>query len=81
MGEDEKSFTVVATDDDIEDSGEKVEIGFDSHAAHRTSFTGTPDKAMVTLANAECDNLASQIIVLDANRRDQPIGRKGPLDL
>ena len=64
VGEDEKSFTVVATDDDIEDSGEKVEIGFGTLPTN--VITGTPDKAMVTLANAECDNLASQIIVLDA---------------
>ena len=64
VGEDVKSFTVVATDDTIEDSGEKVEIGFDSPLPTGVVL-GTPDTAMVTLANAECDNLATEMIILD----------------
>ena len=64
VGEDVKSFTVVATDDTIEDSGEKVELGFDSPLPTGVVL-GTPDTAMVTLANAECDNLATEIIILD----------------
>ncbi len=64
VGEDEKSFTVVATDDDVEDSGEKVEIGFGSPLPSGV-ILGDPDTTMVTLANAECDNLATEIIILD----------------
>ena len=64
VGEDKKSFTVVATDDDIEDSGEKVELGFDSPLPTGV-ILGDPDTAMVTLSNAECDNLATEMIILD----------------
>ena len=65
VGEDEKSFTVVATDDDIEDSGEKVELGFGSPLPTGV-ILGDPDTTTVALSNAECDNLATEMIVLDA---------------
>jgi len=64
VGENEKSFTVVATDDNVEDSGEKVELGFASPLPTGV-ILGDPDTAIVTLANAECDNLATKIILLD----------------
>ena len=64
VGEDEKSFTVVATDDNVEDSGEKVELGFGSPLPTGV-ILGDPDTTMVTLANAECDNLATKRILLD----------------
>ena len=64
VGEDVKSFTVVATDDNVEDSGEKVELGFGSPLPTGV-ILGDPDTTMVTLSNAECDNLATEIIILD----------------
>ena len=63
-GEDEKSFTVVAFDDNVEDSGEQVELGFGSPLPTGV-IPGDPDTATVTLANAECDNLATKRILLD----------------
>ncbi len=63
-GEDEKSFTVVAFDDNVEDSGEQVELGFGTPLPTGVVL-GDPDTAIVILANAECDNLATKMIVLD----------------
>ena len=64
VGEDEKSFTVVAFDDNVEDSGEKVQLGFKTPLPSGVVL-GDPGTAMVTLANAECDNFATEIIILD----------------
>ncbi len=64
QGEDEKSFTVVAFDDNVEDSGEKVRLGFKTPLPSGVVL-GDPGTAVVTLANAECDNLATEIIILD----------------
>ena len=69
-GEQSKTFTVMAYDDTVEDGGEAVELGFGTLPVGVVSTS--PSMATVELMNtetegtqAECDNLANKIIVLD----------------
>ena len=69
-GEQSKTFTVMAYDDTVEDGGEAVELGFGTLPVGVVSTS--PSTAAVELMNtetegtqAECDNLANKIIVLD----------------
>ena len=76
IGQRSKTFTVMAYDDDIEDDGEAVELGFGSLPDGVTSTS--PSTATVHLMNtetpgtetsepAQCgDNQANKIILLDA---------------
>ena len=69
-GEQSKTFTVMAYDDTVEDGGEVVELGFGTLPVGVVSTS--PSTAAVELMNtetegtqAECDNHANKIIVLD----------------
>ena len=69
-GEQSKTFTVMAYDDTVEDGGEAVELGFGTLPVGVVSTS--PSTATVELMNtetevtqAECDNHANKIIVLD----------------
>ena len=69
-GEQSKTFTVMAYDDTVEDGGEAVELGFGTLPVGVVSTS--PSTTTVELMNtetggtqAECDNHANKIIVLD----------------
>ena len=73
-GQRSKSFTMMAYDDEVEDSGESVEVGFGNLPAGLA--TAEPSTATVQLMNTElddggadpqvqCDNLATKVIILD----------------
>jgi hypothetical protein len=69
-GEQSKTLTVMAYDDTVEDGGEAVELGFGTLPVGVVSTS--PSTATVELMNtetegtqAECDNHANKIIVLD----------------
>ena len=68
-GDSSKTFTVMAYDDDVEDNGETVQLGFGTLPTGVVSTN--PSTATIKLMNTEvesaqvCDNEANKIIVLD----------------
>ena len=75
IGDTEKAFTVMAFDDDVEDDGESVQLGFQNLPAGVVE--GTPSTATVQLMNTEVDETIRLRVSCELGQQDNPRQYRG----